>query len=195
MEIIRKKISLEQSKTRVNGGLPYIPCNEEYTEILSCNTEPIKIVVWKHDTMFEKEVYESNYGNFQCDITTGSPFFQYIEDCCEISLVTTDDDGTQYIRSTNLFRRYNQLLTILREGLHLKHVKNESCKDTGNYTDTYLSKFTYNGVSGDTTYGFLREAVPADMFDEDGEQQFVNMANGTYLGPVIEGDYVIVLDN
>lgn len=197
MEIIRKKISLEQNKSHINSGLPYIPCNKEYTEILSCSTEPITIAEWMHDSIFEKEVYESNYGNFQCDITENSPIFSAIT-CFTDSLTTVDENEsgyTLYIRSTNLFRRYNQLLSILREGLHLKHIKNESCKDVGNYTDTYLSNFTYNGVSGDTTYGFLREAVPVDIFDKDGEQQFINMGNGVYLGPVVEGSYVIVLDN
>ena len=189
MEIIRKTICLEKSKSRVNSGLPYIECNGS-GEILTCDT--VTIVNREHDVIVEKEYHTNNFGNFQCDIDITNPLFNDI-----ISATTTlQVPGEDYIRTTNLFKRYNELLETLRTSLHLKHIKNEGCEDTGTHSDTYLSDFKYSGVSGDTTYGFLREAKVVPMFDEEGNENFVNLGNGLYEGYYENDyDYVIVIND
>lgn len=189
MEIIRKTICLEKSKSRVNSGLPYIECNGS-GEILTCDT--VTIVNREHDVIVEKEYHTNNFGNFQCDIDSTNQLFNDI-----ISATTTlQVTGEDYIRTTNLIKRYNELLETLRTSLHLKHVKNEGCEDTGTHSDTYLSDFKYSGVSGDTTYGFLREAEVVPMFDEEGNENFVNLGNGLYEGYYENDyDYVIVINN
>ena len=191
MEIVRKRISLEKSRTRVNSGLPYIQYNGN-GEILS--PDKLIIVDKEHDVVTEKEVFGTNYGNFQCDIKEGTPLYNSITGTTS-SLVTIDVDlygnVISYIRTVNLFRRYNELLDILRTGLHLKHIKNEGCEGRGDYGNTYLSNFEYTG----TTYDFLRKAKPVDMFDDDGNQLYVNIDNNLYQGVVDNPEYVIVLTN
>lgn len=189
MEIIRKTICLEKSKSRVNSGLPYIECNGS-GEILTCDT--VTIVNREHDVIVEKEYHTNNFGNFQCDIDISNPLFNQITALTETLQVTGED----YIRTTNLFKRYNELLETLRTSLHLKHVKNEGCEDTGTHSDTYLSDFKYSGTNGDTTYYFLREAEVVPMFDEEGNENFVNLGNGLYEGYYENDyDYVIVIND
>ena len=185
MEIIRKTICLEKNKSHVNSGLPYIQCNGN-GNILTCDTTTI--VDKEHDTIIEKEYHTNNFGNFQCDIDITNPLFNQIT-----ALTTTlQVPGEDYIRTTNFFKRYNDLLEILRTSSHLKHVKNEGCKDTGTHTDTYLGKFVYDG----TTYDFLREAEVVPMFDEDGNENFINLGNGLYESSYQNSaDYVIVIDD
>lgn len=191
MEIIRKKICLEKSRSRVNSVLPYIPYNQD-SEILL--PEKVTLVDKQHDVVTEKEVFGTNYGNFQCDIKEGSSLYDAIM-LATSSLTTTDEDFSgntvSYIRTVNLFNRYNLLLDILRTSLHLKHIKNDnSCNDEG-YTDMYLSKFEYVG----TTYDFLREAEPVDMFDENGDESFISLGDYTYSNSDENTyDYVIVLN-
>lgn len=189
MEIIRKTICLEKSKSRVNSGLPYIECNGS-GEILTCDT--VTIVNREHDVIVEKEYHTNNFGNFQCDIDISNPLFNQITALTETLQVTGED----YIRTTNLFKRYNELLETLRTSLHLKHVKNEGCEDTGTHSDTYLTDFKYSGTNGDTTYYFLREAEVVPMFDEEGNENFVNLGNGLYEGYYENDyDYVIVIND
>ena len=80
MEIIRKKISLEKSRSRVNGGLPYIVFNENFNGF-----------------NYFVEDKESTFGNFASDINPNDLG------------ITVDDlitDGV--IRTCNHFIRYKK---------------------------------------------------------------------------------------
>ena len=167
MEIIRKKISLEKSRSRVNGGLPYIVFNENFNGF-----------------NYFVEDKESTFGNFASDINP--------DDLASIKnvdgLVT---DGV--IRTCNLFRRYNILLEMLRNGLHLKHVKNILCVNNVTYSESYISNFDYNG----TTHGFLRESCVTGITNSGGSEVFVEVDNGKYVTEenFNNCDYVIAVNN
>lgn len=167
MEIIRKKISLEKSRSRVNGGLPYIVFNENFNGF----------------NYFVKDK-ESTFGNFASDINPND--LASIKDVD--GLVT---DGV--IRTCNLFRRYNMLLEMLRNGLHLKHVKNILCVNNVTYSESYISNFDYHG----TTYDFLRESCVTGITNSNGSEVFVEVDNGKYVTEETFNncDYIIAVDN
>ena len=163
MEIIRKKISLDKCKTRVNCALPYIPCNESFTGWLS----------------------GSSFGNFVSDIDENEELFESIV-AVNSGITTEASDGSLIIRTKNLFGVYNQLLEILRNGLHLKHIKDQLCINGDIYSDMYVENFDYEG----TTYDFLRNC---EIYSQE---DFVYFENGIYVSDIEANiDYVIVLDN
>ena len=175
MEIVRKKISLDKCKTRVNCALPYIPYNEPF--------------VWIYPSGDTEEMSgNTTFGNFVSDINYGEELYDRILSATNSSITVNDE----FIRTRTLFHRYNQLLEILRNGLHLKHIKDQLCINGVVYSDTYIENFEYDG----TTYEFLRESKVVGMYDESGETQFNYIENGVYVSNLeIDSDYVIVLDD
>lgn len=142
MEIIRKKISMENSKSHVQGVLPFIPFNIPF----QANEEPFD---------------GTNYGNFAVDIKEGDLFDEISE--VSTSCITEDYEG-QRIRTCEIMKRYSYNLDVLRKGVHLKHVKqecggnvkcDEKVEPSNNYKNKFITDFKYSG----TTYDFLREAV------------------------------------
>ena len=174
MEIIRKKISLDKCKTRVNCALPFIPYNEPFE--------------WKE---YESGITES-FGGFLSDINGNEDLFNRILSITSSAITTESPDGGLFIRTRTLFSRYNQLLEMLRKGLHLKHIKDQLCINGIVYSDTYIENFEYDS----TTYEFLRESEVVGMYDESGETQFNYIENNRYESNLeINADYVIVLDD
>lgn len=164
MEIIRKKINIESSKSHSNCGLPYILFNKPYDG-------------WHYFN-------ESGgcFGNFLSDLRS--------EDTSGLPDYLIDESGR--VRTCNLFRNYNELLEILRNGIHLKHIKNSAQCLEDSYTNNYTMLFDYTG----TTKNFLDEAVVVNLFNEDDEEQFNLVGDGIYYSELdINSDYIILLNN
>ena len=96
MEIIRKKICLDEFRSHICGALPY--CGSAMED-------------------------SGNFGGFVLD---------------------KDDE-----RTTNMMRKYNVLLDILRNSIHLFHIKDLSnCSNSG-YSDRFTTDFEYTGTTDD----------------------------------------------
>ena len=111
MEIIRKKICLDNFKSHICGALPY------------CGSA-------KPDS--------GNFGGFVYDAT---------------GITVGGWDGSpseNLIRANEMMRRYNTLLEILRNSIHLKHSKNLSCNDSSHsYYNKFYNDFDFNGTTDD----------------------------------------------
>lgn len=187
MEIIRKKISLYDSMSHVNGGIPYISYNEPFDDN------------WKTYEESEDGIISSTFNGFASDISENESIYNDIMNIEGISSgISTEayklDDNNSVIkyniiRTCTLFNWYNQLLDMLRKGIHLKHSKDEMCTDEINYSKTYYENFNYTG----TTYDFLRDN---NVTVYDGTiDDFYTIDDGIYESDIdIQTDYVIVID-
>lgn len=115
MEIIRKKICLDEFRSHICGALSY--CSGLTMED------------------------SGNFGGFVKDA-------KGIEICGWTGNAFTSD-GDTLIRTTDMMRRYNALLDILRNSLHLIHNKNFSCQQTGEYSNRFSDDFEYTGTTDD----------------------------------------------
>lgn len=115
MEIIRKKINLDNFRSHINGALDYV--GSAYDD-------------------------SGNFGGFVKDAVNT------ILDC-GWSGNTLNISGETVIRTTEMMRRYNILMNILRNSTHVKHSKNLSCKDTNQYYNKFYLDFDYNGTTED----------------------------------------------
>lgn len=171
MEIIRKKINIEMSKSHLNCGLPYIYFNKPYDG-------------WHY---FEES--GSTFGNFLSDLQSS--------EISNLPEYLIDEDGR--IRTCNLIRNYNILLEILRKSLHLKHIKNLSQCIESAYTNNYTSVFDYTGTTNDflmesvVTNMFDEEGN--ELFNLVGEEQYYSKINidNDYIIVVYDYDYFVRL--
>ena len=165
METIRKVISLEKARSRNLGVLPFYEYNGDNTMILSG--------------------VNSNFGQFVCDLSG------YSFTCETLSGETTWSGNTDnVIRTKNVMRRYNILLEMLKNSIHLFHIKNISCENTNEYENKFVAEFDYSG----TTYDFIREAKPLKKIDFEYNSQTNSY---TFIGEneedIEDVDYVILI--
>lgn len=107
MEIIRKKICLEKSRSRVSGLLPFIRYNDQNDD------SPF---IYNNIQNRDGEYKDSSWGNFPADLDDGKEF-----------------DGIT--RTMELLRRYNIIMDIIRSGIFVKRIdKSVDCNE-GEKTD------------------------------------------------------------
>lgn len=120
MEIIRKKICLEKSRSRVSGLLPFIRYNDQNVE----------------SPFIYNEYKDSSWGNFPADFKVGIKSGKY---------TTTDEDGKEVIkddivyRTMEVLRRYNIIMGIIRSGIFVKRIDSLACDGA---TDNRYSEIT-----------------------------------------------------
>ena len=157
MEIIRKKICLDEFRSHICGALPY--CSGSTTDIIPSGDS-------------------GNFGGFVKDA-------KGIEICGWTGNAFTSD-GENLIRTTDMMRRYNALLDILRNSLHLIHNKNFSCQQTGAYSNRFSDDFEYTGTTDDFIFNEKTGVYYESAFT----------INGNYY--IYEGDsndYVILISD
>lgn len=118
MEVIRKKICLDDFRSHICGALNCVSGTAN-------------------------NVNSGNFGGFVYDA-----------DAFDISGWTGYSGIT---RTTEMMRRYNVLLDILRRSTHVKHAVNLSCKDNSNtYFNKFYLEFDYTGSTEDF---FFKEKI------------------------------------
>ena len=115
MEIIRKKICLEKSRSRVNGLLPFIHYNDQNAE------SPF---IYNNIQNRDGEYKDSSWGNFPADFKVGIKSGKY---------TTIDEDGKEVIkddivyRTMEVMRRYNIIMDIIRNGIFVERIDSLAC--------------------------------------------------------------------
>ena len=115
MEIIRKKICLEKSRSRVSGLLPFIRYNDQNAE------SPF---IYNNIQNRDGEYKDSSWGNFPADFKVGIKSGKY---------TTIDEDGKEVIkddivyRTMEVMRRYNIIMDIIRSGIFVERIDSLAC--------------------------------------------------------------------
>lgn len=105
MEPVRKKISIEKSKSRTNGVLPYIPFNSDPEMYLVSN-----------------ESENGNWGMLVSDIG----ILEKKTETGKIGLDFTKEKVVDRVRYCDIIRRYNEANRIIESGIRTKCVVNET---------------------------------------------------------------------
>ena len=150
MEIIRKKICLEEFRSHINGALDYVG---------SAMTD------------------DGNFGAF-------------VKDANSFDIAGwTGYCGT--IRTCEMMRRYNILMNILRNSIHVQHGKNLSCQDTSNsYYNKFYLDFDYNGTFNDFLFNENTGVLYESAFTLNGNYYVYNGNEGD-----VAYDYVILISD
>ena len=105
MEPVRKKISIEKSKSRTNGVLPYIPFNSDPEMYLVSN-----------------ESENGNWGMLVSDIG----ILEKKTETGKIGLDFTKEKVVDRVRYCDIIKRYNEANRIIESGIRTKCVVNET---------------------------------------------------------------------
>jgi len=158
MEIIRKKIYLEDSRCRTNSNLPFIPYN-------------VSVEGQDWTAITQSTINKGSWGNFAADLS-GETIQMSYKDFDGASIVDTTSTWvgkSNVIRTLELLKRYYDILKILRNGEYIEGKQNAMC-DTASTWDgkTYVKVAVINGTAEKT----MRDYIPYNRvwFDKNGNE-------------------------
>lgn len=165
MEIIRKKISLEKSRSRVQGSLPYIPFDEPINDSnikLSGGTDGNWSNFPYDICSMSGETYKFYFSSATGDIIWSGNTENVYELNEEGKYITTKIGR---IRAQEITRRYNTILNILRGGIKVKQLIEHNC-DNGSKDFANTSAYTRDDELEQFIYDYVPYPESAFMFND-----------------------------